>query len=106
MHGDGTVSCICDSIDGYIVGCTQATCGGRCDKDMSGISTHGHVFRFAACQFGQKTAGSPLNSMVMSVARSLLPTPIHIAAWADDLHFSMRTPPHPPCLGYALGCPI
>ena len=27
---------------------------------MSGIMIEGHIFRFAACQFGQKTAGSPL----------------------------------------------
>jgi hypothetical protein len=50
---------------------------------MSGLSIDGHVFSFAACQFGQKTAGSPLNSLVMSVARCFarLPQPVHIAAW-------------------------
>jgi hypothetical protein len=74
---------------------------------MSWLSIDGHVFRFAACQFGQKTAGSPLNSLVMSVARYFapLPQPVHVAAWVDDLHFSMSTPPHPPCNGYRSGCP-
>ena len=55
-----------------------------------------HVFRFAACQFGQKTAGSPLSSIVRSVARffSLLTNPVHVAAWVDDLIFIMSTPEH------------
>lgn len=103
VAGDGSVSWI----DGYVVGCTPATCLGGCDKDMSGISMHGHIFRFAACQFGQKTAGSPLNCLVMSVARyfARLPNPVHVAAWVDDLHFSMRTPAHPACAGHAGGCP-
>ena len=102
VHGDGTVSWI----DGFINGCDPSSCLGGCDKDMSGLRIHGHVFRFAACQFGQKTAGSPLNSVVMSVARYFgrLPNSIHVAAWVDDLHFSMRTPPHPPCLGFRGGC--
>jgi hypothetical protein len=39
---------------------------------MSGISIAGHIFRFAACQFGQKTAGSPLNALNTSHA---FPTP-------------------------------
>ena len=90
LRGDGSVSWI----DGFVVGCTPDTCLGGCDKDMSGISIAGHIFRFAACQFGQKTAGSPLNSIVMSVARyfARLPDQVHVAAWVDDLHFSMRTP--------------
>ena len=103
IHGDGTVSWI----DGFVNGCTASSCLGGCDKDMSGLCIAGHVFRFAACQFGQKTAGSPLNSLVMSVARyfSHLPDPVHVAAWVDDLHFSMRTPPHPQCDGFIGGCP-
>ena len=102
VQGDGTVSWV----DGWVVGCTPSTCTGGCDKDMSGLSINGHIFRFAACQFGQKTAGSPLNALVMSVARyfARLPTPVSIAAWVDDLHFSMRTPPHPPCAGHVGGC--
>ena len=81
---------------------------GGCDKDMSGIMIEGHIFRFAACQFGQKTAGSPLNSIVRSVARyfARLPTPVHVAAWVDDLFFSLSTPPHPVCAGHKGGCPV
>ena len=104
VAGDGTVTWT----DGYMVGCDPSSCLGGCDKDMSGISIAGHIFRFAACQFGQKTAGSPLNSLVMSVAQffARLPDPVYVAAWVDDLHFSMRTPPHPPCLGHVGGCPV
>ena len=104
VSGSGEVSWI----DGFVNGCDPSTCLGGCDKDMSGLCIEGHVFRFAACQFGQKTAGSPLNSLVMSVARyfARLPQPVHVAAWVDDLHFSMSTPPHPPCDGYRSGCPV
>jgi hypothetical protein len=104
ISGTGEVSWV----DGFVNGCDPSSCLGGCDKDMSGLSIEGHVFRFAACQFGQKTAGSPLNSLVMSVARyfARLPQPVHVAAWVDDLHFSMSTPPHPPCDGYRSGCPV
>jgi hypothetical protein len=49
----------------------------------------GFVFRFAACQFGKKTAGSPLGSIVRAVARyfAWLPDPVHVASWVDDLSF-------------------
>ena len=40
---------------------------GRCNKDMSGIMIYGHTFRFARCQFGQKTEGSALGSIVGSI---------------------------------------
>ena len=95
-------------VDGLVNGCTPSTCVGGCDKDMSGIMIEGHIFRFAACQFGQKTAGSPLNSIVRSVARyfARLPTPVHVAAWVDDLFFSLSTPPHPVCAGHEGGCPV
>ena len=95
-------------VDGLVNGCTPSTCVGGCDKDMSGIMIEGHIFRFAACQFGQKTAGSPLNSIVRSVARYFvrLPTPVHVAAWVDDLFFSLSTPPHPVCAGHEGGCPV
>jgi hypothetical protein len=45
---------------------------------------------------------------VLSVARffARLPDPVHVAAWVDDLHFSMRTPDHPPCNGHLAGCPV
>jgi hypothetical protein len=44
----------------------------------------------------------------MSVARyfARLPNPVHVAAWVDDLHFSMRTLDHPPCAGHVGGCPV
>jgi hypothetical protein len=47
---------------------------GGCDKDLSGIMIDGHVFRFAACQFGQKPAGSPLGcdgALDMALGRGL-----------------------------------
>ncbi len=59
----------------------------------------GFVFRFAACQFGQKTASSPLGSIVRAVARyfARLPDPVHVATWVDDLIFIMSTPEHGEC---------
>jgi hypothetical protein len=95
-------------IDAMVNGCTPSTCKGGCDKDMSGIMIEGHIFRFASCQFGQKTAGSPLGALVRSVARffARLPTPVHVAAWVDDLIFVMRTPPHGDCAGFEGGCEV
>jgi hypothetical protein len=93
-------------IDAMVNGCDPSTCKGGCDKDLSGIMIDGHVFRFAACQFGQKTAGSPLGCIVRSVARffARLTEPIHVAAWVDDLIFIMATPEHGECAGFAGGC--
>ena len=51
-------------IDALVNGCTPSSGRGGCDKDMSGIMIEGHIFRFASCQFGQKTAGSPLGAKV------------------------------------------
>jgi hypothetical protein len=56
-------------VDALVNGCTPSTCRRGCDKDLSGIMIDGFVFRFAACQFGQKTAGSLLGSIVWAVAR-------------------------------------
>ena len=53
-------------IDALVNGCTPSSCRGGCDN---GIMIDGHIFRFASCQFGQKTAGSPLGAIVRSVAR-------------------------------------
>ena len=102
VAGDGQGPCI----NSYMVSCTPSTCLSGCDKDLSGISLHGLLFRFAACQFGLKIAGSS-NCLVMSVARyfARLPTSVHVAAWVDDLHFSTRIPAHPACAGHAGGCP-
>jgi hypothetical protein len=93
-------------VDALVNGCDPSTCKGGCDKDLSGIIIDGHVFRFAACQFGQKTAGSPLGSLVRSVARyfARLPDPVHIASWVDDLIFIMSTPEHGECAGFEGGC--
>ena len=78
-------------IDAMINGCVPSTCRGGCDKDLSGIVIDGHVFRLAACQFGQKTACSPLGSIVHAVARffARLTYPVHGAARVDDLIFVM-----------------
>ena len=94
-------------IDALINGCDPSTCLGGCDKDLSGIVIEGHIFRFASCQFGQKTAGSPLGSLVRSVARyfARLPTPVHVAAWVDDLIFIMSTPEHDVCDGLRADAP-
>jgi hypothetical protein len=56
----------------------------------------GFVFGFAACQIWQKTAGSPLGSIVRAVARFFvrLPKPVHVALWMDDLIFIMSTTEH------------
>jgi hypothetical protein len=95
-------------VDAMVNGCTPSTCRGGCDKDLSGIMIDGFVFRFAACQFGQKTAGSPLGSIVRAVARyfARLPDPVHVASWVDDLIFIMSTPEHGDCAGFVGGCPV
>jgi hypothetical protein len=95
-------------VDAMVNGCTPSTCRGGCDKDLSGIMIDGFLFRFAACQFGQKTAGSPLGSIVRAVARyfARLPDPVHVASWVDDLIFiiMMSTPKHGDCAGFVRGC--
>ena len=95
-------------LSALINGCDPSSCLGGCDKDLSGIMIEGHVFRFASCQFGQKTAGSPLGAIVRSVARffARLPDPIHVAAWVDDLIFIMSTPEHGLCDGLEGGCDV
>jgi hypothetical protein len=57
---------------------------------------------------GQKTAGSPLGSIVRAVARyfARLPDPVHVASWVDDLIFIMSTPEHGECAGFVGGCPV
>jgi hypothetical protein len=56
-------------VDAMVDGCTPSPCRGGCDKDLSGIMIDGFVFRFAACQFGQKNTGSQLGSIVRAMAR-------------------------------------
>ena len=95
-------------IDAMVNGCVPSTCRGGCDKGLSCIVIDGHVFRFAACQFEQKTAGSPLRSIVRAVARffAWLTYQVHVAAWVNDLTFVMSTPaPRGPAGGgERLGC--
>jgi hypothetical protein len=95
-------------VDALVNGCTPSTCRGGCDKDLSGIIIDGFVFRVAACHFGQKTAGSPLGSIVRAVARyfARLPDPVHVASWVDDLIFIMSTQEHGECAGFEGGCPV
>ena len=54
-------------VGALVKGCTLSTCRGGCDKDLSGILIDGFVFRFTTCQFGQKTAGSPLGCFSRAV---------------------------------------
>jgi hypothetical protein len=95
-------------VDAMVNGCTLSTCWGGCDKDLSGIMFDGFVFRFTACQFGQKTAGSPLGSIVRAVARyfARLLDSVHVASWVDDLIFVVSTPEHEECAGFVGGCPV
>jgi hypothetical protein len=62
-----------------VVGCTPQTCTGSCDRSLSGIRLGG--LRFAGCQFGQRTAGCPLDVVLTSLQRyfARLPEPIVIA---------------------------
>ena len=68
---------------------------------MSGIVIDGHIVRFAACQLGQKTAGSPWehSSLAGPLPRSLARS-IHVASWADELIFITATTEH----GSRAGC--
>jgi hypothetical protein len=88
-------------------GC-MPSCRGRCDKDLSGIMLDVFVLRFAACQFGQKKAGSPLGSIVQSVALFFvrLPEAVHVALWFDRLIFIMSTTDYGECAGFDGGCVV
>lgn len=67
----------------------------------------GFVFRFAACQLSQKTAGSPLGSLVRAMASFFvhLMEPVHVAAWVDDLIFVMFAPEHGKYAGFDWAVP-
>ena len=73
-------------VRGWMIGCSPETCSGTCDKALSGFSIGNHDFRFACTTFGQKTAGSPLNAIALTVVRKLrqLSIPIHALVWVDD----------------------
>ena len=81
---------------------------GRVRQGHGGIMIDGHIFRFASCPFGQKTAGSSLGAIVRSVARyfARLQSPVHVAASVDDLIFIILTPEHGACEGFAGGCRV
>ncbi len=67
----------------------------------------GFIFRFAACQFGQKTAG-PLGCLVRAVASffARLTEPAHVVSLADALIFVMSTPEHDECAGFEGCCAV
>jgi hypothetical protein len=54
-----------------VMGCDPYTCLGFCDKAMSGFCIDGFIGRFAAAHFGQRNAGSPLNSLMRAIQRFL-----------------------------------
>ena len=70
----------------------------------------GFVFRFAACQFGHKTAGSPLGCLVLAVARffkfARLMEPVYVASWVGDFIFVMFTTEHCECASFDGGCTV
>ena len=70
------------------------------------------MFRFAACQFGRKTAGrgSPpsLGCIVRAVARLFARStgaPVHVATWKIDLIFIISTAEHGECASLSLPMP-
>lgn len=88
-------------------GCSPRTCDGGCDKSMLGICVNGITFRFASAQFGLKTSGCPLATIVRSLSTYVQKKwHLNIGDWVDDLLFVHTTPPHPPCLGATSGCRI
>mmetsp|Transcript_37009 Transcript_37009/g.98320 ORF Transcript_37009/g.98320 Transcript_37009/m.98320 type:complete len:1072 (+) Transcript_37009:2523-5738(+) len=95
-------------VDGKIVGCSPRSCKGLCDKSLGGIMIGSVVFRFAACQFGQKVSGSPLHTLMKAIVRGLLRRlpPIASGVWVDDMTQTVHTPPHPRCGGFVAGCLI
>jgi hypothetical protein len=68
----------------------------------------GFVFRFAAFQFGQKTAGSQLGCLVRAVARILarLTEPVYVASRVYDLIFVISTQEHGKRAGFEGGCSV
>jgi hypothetical protein len=56
--------------------------------------------------FGQKTAGSPLGSIVRAVARYFARLPDPVTSWVDDLIFILSTQEHGDCAGFVGGCPV
>lgn len=98
----------------YFLGCSPSTCLGTCDKARSGICLDGFLFRFAAAQFGQKLAGSPLNALFFPIIRHLVNrfrgnSPLLgllCSLWVDDLFLAQNVNPHGSCGGLLAGCAI
>lgn len=98
----------------HYLGCSPRTCLGTCDKARSGICLDGFLFRFAAAQFGQKLAGSPLNALFLPIIRHLFrrfgPSGLLLGIlcflWVDDLFMAQNIAAHGRCGGLSLGCPV
>lgn len=98
----------------YFLGCSPSTCLGTCDKARSGICLDGFLFRFAAAQFGQKLAGSPLNALFFPIIRHLVIRfrgngpllGLLCSLWVDDLFLAQNVNPHGACGGLLAGCSI
>jgi len=96
------------------LGCSPRTCLGTCDKARSGICLDGFLFRFAAAQFGQKLAGSPLNALLLPVVRHLvrrfssygLLLGLICSLWVDDLLLAQNIAYHGLCAGLSAGCAV
>jgi hypothetical protein len=101
------------------VGCSPRTCRGACDKCMNGLCLDGFLMRWAVAHFGQKVAGSPLNSILLALLRHLMrlnpllgerrgasARTIHGVGWVDDVVLFTKVPPHKSCNGLEGACPI
>ena len=94
------------------LGCSPRSCLGTCDKARSGICLDGSLFRFAAAQFGQKLAGSPLNGLFLPIMRHLSRRfgprghllGIICSLWVDDMMLSQNLVPHGLCGGLLGEC--
>ncbi len=94
------------------VGCSPESCTGTCDKARSGISFGELLARFASCLFGEMTAGSPLNALVMQLRRYFATRGpfadqrrTATAAWVDDMLLILKNIFHGFCGGLDAGCP-
>lgn len=98
----------------YFLGCSPRTCLGTCDKARSGIYLDGFLFRFAAAQFGQKLAGSPLNALFFPIIRHLgrrfprcgVLLGLLLFLWVDDLLMAQNVVRHDACRGLTAGCEV
>ena len=88
-------------------GCDSSSCGGTCDKSMSGICLSGHVMRFAGPQFGGKTSHGPLAVVTDEFIRYIIRMiEIYGAAYVDDMIFALLAAWHGVCAGLHGGCAL